>query len=273
MDNDINIKNKDIYLDRMSKPLTEKLRVADYFPQKPKKVLDVGCADGSVTLALAKIFPGTKFLGIDLEDGFIKKAQTKAKEENIDNVSFQTVYLRDLLARSDKFDAVVFVSVLHEFYSYGEGISSVLKALADAHELLEGRGEIIIRDMILNEYTKETDFQVEPILGKIKAQSKVASSLKDFEDSFGELKDLNKINHFLLKYMYAENWDRELKEEYVPVTFEQYQNIFSLLGMDMQLQDSYLIPFLENKWREDFGLTDPELRSLRSTGFLVAQKK
>ena len=37
---------------------------------------------------------------------------------------------------------VVFCSVLHEFYTYGEGISSVLKALADAHELLRPGGVI-----------------------------------------------------------------------------------------------------------------------------------
>ena len=129
------IRNKKIYLERMARPLQEKLRVARYIPAHAKNVLDVGCADGTITLSLAKLFPKIYFLGIDLEEDFIQEAQDKAKKEKVKNIGFEKIYLRDLLARPDRFDAVSFVSVLHEFYSYGEGTSSVLKALADAHEL------------------------------------------------------------------------------------------------------------------------------------------
>jgi SAM-dependent methyltransferase len=266
------ISDKEIYLSRMSKPLQEKLRVAKYIPTWAKQVLDVGCADGTVTCALAKLFPDIQFLGIDLDEEFINKARERAVEENLTNVSFERLYLRDLLARPNKFDAVIFISVLHEFFTYGEGISSVLKALADAHELLNSKGEIVIRDMILYEYTRHTVFQSDVISEKISAVKKLQPLIEDFEKYFRPIKHLYEINHFLLKYMYEENWDRESKEHYVPVTFDEYQKIFDLLGMELQLKDSYLIPFLKEKWQTDFGLTEDEMVGLKSTGFIVAKK-
>ncbi|MEX0877265.1 MAG: methyltransferase domain-containing protein [Candidatus Spechtbacterales bacterium] len=266
------ISDTGVYLERMSKPLQEKLRVAHYIPNSAQAVLDVGCADGTVTIALAQMFPKIQFCGIDLEEDFIKKAKQRAKEEGFKNVDFEKVYLRDLLARSQRFDSVVFISVLHEFYSYGEGVSSILKALADAHELLKPEGRIIIRDMILNEYTKSTKFRVGDVVKKVRDKKDTAGRIGDFEKYHGPLDSIYSLNHFLLKYFYTENWEREVKEHYVPVTFEQYAQAFDFLGMDLQVQDSYLIPFLKQKWQDDFALTEEELSSFRSTGFLVARK-
>ncbi|MBI4134306.1 MAG: class I SAM-dependent methyltransferase [Candidatus Terrybacteria bacterium] len=266
------IRNERVYLARMSRPMQEKLRVAKYIPQDARTVLDVGCANGAITIALAKLFPQKQFFGIDLHETFVKRAQESAAKEGIKNIQFEQIYLRDLLARPGRFGAVIFVSVLHEFYAYGEGISSVLKALADAHELLRRGGEIVIRDMILHEYAKHTSFQVDEIIAKVRARRPFQRRTRDFERAFGKMSTLYQLNHFLLKYMYEENWPRECRDHYVPVTFEQYEQLLDLLGMELQLEDSYLIDFLRAKWKRDFGLTDEELEGLRSTGFLAAKK-
>ncbi len=267
------IQDQSRYLTSLSKPLREKLRVSRYIPRWARMVLDVGCADGTVTLALARMFPRMNFFGIDLNGDFIERAEERAKQIRIKNVRFEKIYLRDLLARPEKFDAVLFVSVLHEFYTYGEGISSVLKALADAHELLRPEGEIVIRDMILSEYAKHTRFQVDAIAKKVSRDRRRRRYIHDFEKHFGKMNSIYNLNHFLLKYRYTGNWAREVREHYVPVTFEQYENIFKLLGMELQLKDSYLIAFLREKWRKDFSLSEDELSGLKSTGFLVARKK
>ena len=265
--------DQEIYLQRMSKPLREKLRVARFIPAAAERILDVGCADGTVTLALAGMFPRRRFLGIDLDAGFVQRAAAAGADRKIGNAAFENVYLRQLLGRAERYDAVLFVSVLHEFFSYGEGISSVLKALADAHELLRPGGELVIRDMVLDEFAKHTKFQVAAIAAKIAADAGKDRLVADFTQAFGPLDSLHALNHFLLKYMYVENWERECRENYVPVTFEQYQQIFALLGMELQYRESYLLPFLRDKWAADFGLTDDELASLKSTGFLVARKR
>jgi hypothetical protein len=58
----------------------------------------------------------------------------------------------------------------------------------------------------------------------------------------------------------------------VPVTFEQYEQVFQLLGMRQQITEELTLPFLRQKWQRDFGLTEEELDGLRSTGILLAQK-
>ena len=266
------IHDQEIYLQRLSKPLREKLRIARFIPAAAERILDVGCADGTVTLALAGMFRRRRFLGIDLDAGFVQRAAAAAAERGTDNAAFENLYLRQLLARPERYDAVLFVSVLHEFFSYGEGISSVLKALADAHELLRPGGELVIRDMVLDEFAKHTKFQVAAIAGKIAAAGK-DRLVADFARVFGPLDNLHALNHFLLKYMYVENWERECRENYVPVTFDQYQQLFALLGMELQHRESYLLPFLRDKWAADFGLTEDELASLKSTAFLIARKR
>lgn len=266
-----NLSNYQIYLDRMAKPLAEKLKIIKYLPKETTSVVDVGCADGAITIEMAKIFPEIKFLGIDLDKNFIELAKSKAK--NIPNVTFEQIYLRDLLARPERYEAVTFLSVLHEFFTYGEGISSVLKAVSDAHELLNDQGVILIRDMILFEYTKTATLRVPEIILKIRKNKNYSSYLTDFENRFGKLNCLHRINHFLLKYWYTENWKMEGKEYYVPVTIEEYNEIFKLLGTVLQHQESYMIPYLSQKWQEDFGLDEGELSELKSTTILCAQKK
>ena len=96
--------------------------------------------------------------------------------------------------------------------------------------------------------------------------------MSDFEKIYGEIRTIKELNHFLLKYMYKENWNREGTENYVPVSFEQYDQIVELLGMTVLFQRSSTIPYLKNKWREDFGFTDEELDSFRSTGIIAARK-
>jgi len=108
----------------MSKPLKEKLRVTNYIDTDAEYILDVGCADGAVTLAMAELFPDKRFLGIDLDGDFIEQAKSGAEKRNLNNVRFEKIYLRELLDRDERFDTVTFISVLHEFFSYGEGISS-----------------------------------------------------------------------------------------------------------------------------------------------------
>ncbi|MEK7066597.1 MAG: class I SAM-dependent methyltransferase, partial [Patescibacteria group bacterium] len=233
-------------------------------------LLDVGCADGTITLALADMFPHMSFVGIDLNEGFLNIARERIGERK--NVSFEHGYLRERLSNPERFDVVLFCSVLHEFYSYGEGISTIVKALSDAHEILNKGGTLILRDMILYDYAGKSELWVEETKNKVKTKEEIRYLLADFETIFGPTKTVKQLNHFLLKYMYADNWEREGKENYVPVSFEQYDQILKLLGMLVLFQRSSTIPYLKEKWAGDFGFSEAELESFRSTGIIVARK-
>jgi SAM-dependent methyltransferase len=264
------IVNPKQYLERMSKPLQEKLKIARYMPEGTKNVLDVGCADGTVTLALADMYPEILFVGIDLNKDFTDIANSNVGTRK--NVRFETGYLRERLSNSERFDVVLFCSVLHEFFSYGEGISTVVKALADAHEIMNIGGTLIIRDMLLYDYAESSKLWIKEMKSKVAANRGVDKLMSDFEAIFGQIESVKQLNHFLLKYMYADNWERESKENYVPVSFEEYDKIFKLLGMSVLFQRSSTIPYLKEKWQNDFIFTDSELESFRSTGIIVARK-
>jgi len=262
------------YLGRMSQSLEDKLMLCHYLPSHTKRILDVGCADGAVTIELAKRFPHAHITGIDLDQEFIDLATQRAHAEGVSNVTFEQIYLRDLLARPERFDAITFISVLHEFYSYGQGISSVFKALADAHELLEDGGVVAIRDMVVPRYFKST-CSITPLVQKIHARVDLAPAYRDVASMYGNhgaLDDLAAVNHFFLKYRYTNNWEHEMKENYLAVTLDDYMDFVRLLGLELLHARPYLLPFLRDTWQQDFGLTDQELNSLYSTSLIVAQR-
>ncbi len=264
------IANPQTYLARMSMPLQEKLKIARFIPKGTRSVLDVGCADGTVTLALAEMYPEVEFVGLDLDERFIAKAQ--ARIGRLRNIRFETGYLRERLSAPERFEVVLFCSVLHEFYSYGEGISTVVKALADAHEILKPGGSLIIRDMILYDYAEQSELWIPEMKEKVLKKMGIPPLLAGFEKYFGVIKTIKGLNHFLLKYLYDDNWEREVKENYVPVSFEKYDQIFRLLGMSVLFQRSSTIPYLKEKWMDDFGFSVAEIESFRSTGIIVAKK-
>ncbi len=179
-----NLKDAEGYLARMGASVCEKARIANYIPASASSILDVGCADGTITRILAEALPRTHFLGIDLDRSFIERAQVEHRDLS-DRLSFEAVYLRDLLVRRERYDAITFVSVLHEFFSYGQGKSSILKALADAHEILRPGGEIVIRDMIPMSYARRNNSGAESAILKVCALPAYTVSLADFERTFG----------------------------------------------------------------------------------------
>jgi SAM-dependent methyltransferase len=261
------------YNSRMGITAPDKLRAAAYIDPEAKHILDVGTANGFTTCILAEMFPDAHVTGVDLDPEFIKLAQQHAKAKGLTNVTFRQVYLRDLLAEPQCFDAVLFISVLHEFFSYGEGISSVMKAVADAHELLKYGGVLCIRDMMVHEHAIRVR-AVHDLALCVSAKREYAPLLSDFVERYGPLEDLRNVTHFLLKYLYGDNWAHEMGENYLGVTVEQYQQLLeAMLGMELLTVQTYLIPYLRQRWEDDFGLPEVELDRLSSTGIITARKQ
>jgi len=76
-------------------------------PDKPAKVLDVGCGIGGTSRHLAKTFgSGTQVTGITLSPKQVKRATELAKEQNLPNASFRVMNALEMEFPADTFDMV-----------------------------------------------------------------------------------------------------------------------------------------------------------------------
>jgi ubiquinone/menaquinone biosynthesis C-methylase UbiE len=80
--------------------------------RKGAKVADVGCGFGHSTLLMAQTFPDSHFYGFDFHEPSIKHAKQLAKENEIENVTFETAKAKDFPGKS--YDLVTFFDCLHD---------------------------------------------------------------------------------------------------------------------------------------------------------------
>lgn len=79
----------------------------------PIRVLDAGCGDGLLSLALAKRHPDWTIVGVDLREDMLAGARARASGRGLGNVSFAAADLLRPLPVSD-FDAVMALECLSE---------------------------------------------------------------------------------------------------------------------------------------------------------------
>lgn len=110
------------------------LGAADY---RGRRVVDVGCGDGSYTMALATRSGAAAVLGIDPAERAIERAS--ARSGGIANLRFACALSSDLLARGERFDIAVYRGVIHHVGDPAAEIANALR-LADRVFFLEPNG-------------------------------------------------------------------------------------------------------------------------------------
>lgn len=92
---------------------TAERALGEYAGDRPLRILDAGCGDGLLTLALAKRHPRWTLLGVDLRDDLLEGARKRAAGRGLGNVEFQPADLLKPLP-FDGFDAVIALECLSE---------------------------------------------------------------------------------------------------------------------------------------------------------------
>jgi len=240
-----NIQNYDIYLTKMSKTFFDKAWFMSHLSEDVEYIVDFGCADGSFMKFLQTNCPTYTYIGIDNNPKFINLTKDKGF------LCYSSLHeLNDKFYGDNKKVCLVLNSVLHEVFSY-------YKELDFISSVYEYQPKYIaIRDMMYNPidstrfYLPHKDY--EKIIELF--NQKYSKQWNEFRKNWFYVQNEEQlITHFLLKYMYAENWWRELKENYLPIDIKELRDIFNQ-AYSIDFQSFYKLPYLVNKWKQDFEL-------------------
>ena len=235
----ISLNNINIYNERMAAGMEDKLWFLDKIDCDT--IVDFGCADGALLQHIAMLLPNVKLIGIDNNEDM--RALAKKNVPTAQIIDFSE--LDDSIDYSNS--VLVLSSVIHEIFAY----SSEREANMLLYKLFTlGFKYIAIRDMFLS----DTIDDVSNFSMRVKILRKAnQEQLQSFERIWGSIKWRENAIHFLLKYKYIENWDREVRENYFAMTVEDLiDNIPRTYKVEHK--QHYVLPYIRDTVFHDFNI-------------------
>lgn len=247
------------YLSGMSTTLRDKCWWIDKIPAEIDTVVDYGCAQGDLAIMIDSIAPNRfSYIGVDNSEEMLALARHNFGFHH--PAPIKTCFFRELSEAACRCDpaktVLVLNSVMHEIFSY---LTPAEQKILFIQFFDIGFRAIAIRDM----YVPSFDSPCAPaILEKLPMiqNSRHALLWKEFYRAYPYSNVLPvAITEFLLKYRYVSNWSRELKEVYLwPWLTTLILDGYLDAGSYRKTEDeSFGIPFIQKKIREDFGFDWP----------------
>lgn len=104
--------------------------ILDFLPFKAEmKILDLGTGSGYLSFPIAKKYPNISVIGLDIVEKALDVNRFKAKEENVQNISFITYDGIDFPFADHEFDMVISRYALHHFPNIQKSISEVSRVI------------------------------------------------------------------------------------------------------------------------------------------------
>lgn len=232
------------YTSRMGLGVIDKLFFVDKV--ESEVIVDFGCADGLLIEHLLPWLPNSDFIGYDIDPEMIQAAKSRFAEKS----PLFTDSWDEVVERLDGRSAtLVLSSIVHEVYHYQEPqeIDQFWHRVFNS-----GFDFIVLRDMIpsrsIDRLTDKSD------LLKIYRSHLHKSQLDDFENVWGSVANNRNLIHFLLKYRYqSPNWQREVKENYLPI---YYEDLLSMIPAEYELlyHEHFVLPYTRRQVRKDIGI-------------------
>ena len=248
--------NLKAYNENMSKGMEDKLFFLEHLPKENGYIfVDFGCADGALINMLHHLCSsGNQYIGFDISETMIDLAKSKMtySPKNVLFTSDWRDVQYELLGSSLK-KVLILSSVVHEVYSYGT--EKDIEIFWD-RVLNSGFDYICIRDMMVPSDTQETTTDPGWINNITWDAAGCVSPARrqEFIKIWGPLNIKKNALHFLLKYRWQINWDREVHENYFPIDIEDFLDKFRC-GYNMDYFERFKVPFLNNCIKDDYLIT------------------
>ena len=257
------ISNLQSYIDGMNYSMRDKLFFVDSI--NFDVIVDFGCADGTFLQELSKIKPNTKLIGYDLDDNMLNKAQSKLGRNAFFTDDWNEAVRHISSARNPLLNLS---SVIHEVYSYSR--PKEVSKFWNSQVFGDDFKYITIRDMIPSlSIDKQEILDFKDDVKKVRLKSD-KFYLKSFEKKWGGInEDYRRFIHYLMKYRFTDNWDREVNENYLPVSLETVKS--KIPGnYNIIYEENFLLPFLKEQVKKDFNV---ELTHSTHTKMIIKNKK
>lgn len=253
------ISDEQSYVSDMGKSYIDKLFFMDKVD--PDVIVDFGCADGYILSKISKLRPKVKLVGYDLDPEMLAKARARLPGRAVLTGDWKKV---EAIARRSDRAMLLLSSVVHEVYSYSRP-AQVRAFWQD--QVFGGLFEwVCLRDMVPAEpaYTGSFSRDVAAVRSKVPAEY-----IRSFEAKFGKIsQSYRAFIHFLLKYRYVENWEREVNENYVPVSLKTLKGKIPS-GYRVTYEDSYVYDFFRMQVKQDLGI---DIRQTTHTKMIIQRR-
>ena len=166
---------KEIYLEDMRKEY-ESIKYS--FPGEITSVLDIGCGAGRALMALAGVFPQSRFRGYDLCDEAVRMARSEAEKRGLKNIHFE---VRDVvnLREESRYDFIMALDSIHDQARPGQVLLEIQKALRP-------EGTFLMQDIAASSHVhKNMDHPIGPLLYTVSCMHCMTVSLARGGDGLG----------------------------------------------------------------------------------------
>ena len=114
---------------------------------------------------------------------------------------------------------------------------------------------IVVRDMCpTKDIDRPTDeLMLQQLNNIVRGRNPYDTLINDFEAVHGSIENNKNFIHFLLKYRYQINWEREVKENYFPIYVEDLLN--AITGEEkyrIMYMKRFIVPFIKQQIYKDF---------------------
>ena len=143
-------RNYAVYTWSMSNPRAVELKYTDIKDAiVPGKIADEGCADGALLVPIARDFPDSDLIGIEITGEFVAQCHERQRRGDFGGTytHFHQRNLMEDIFEPASIDTTICNSTVHELWSYGDRAATVRQYLLRKFNQTRRGGRIIIRDV------------------------------------------------------------------------------------------------------------------------------